>query len=151
SVCKRRSLASYIEAALQRLDKWVIDHEYRGYEPFDGLSSFLRSLTFGTKVGRQILVQAVKRSSFNLRPYLGIKVATATKAMGFFARGYLRWGEYSGSNSIRDRGFHCLEWLKENQSLGFSGPCWGNDFDYQTRLYYLPKSQPTVVWSALIG
>jgi hypothetical protein len=146
-----RSLAPKIEAALQRVDQWVVGHEYRGYEPFDGLSSFLRPLTFGTKLGRQILVQAVKRSPFNVRPYIGIKPATATKAMGFFARGYFRWSEYSGDDALRDRGFRCLEWLKKNQAVGFSGPCWGNHFDYQTRLYYLPKSQPTVVWSALIG
>lgn len=143
--------AAQIEAALELLDRWVVEHEYRGFEPFDGLGSFLRPLTLGTKLGRQILVQAVKRSSVNVRPYVGIKPATATKAMGFFARGYFRWSEYRNEPAIRERGFRCLEWLKQNQSSGFSGPCWGNHFDYQTRLYYLPKNGPTVVWSALIG
>jgi polysaccharide biosynthesis protein VpsJ len=151
SLSERLSLAAEIEAALRRLDEWLVAHEYRGNEPFDGLSSFVRPLTFGTKLGRQILVQTVKRIPFNLRPYIGIKPTTATKAMGFFARGYFRWSQYTGSDSLRDRGFGCLDWLKQNQSAGFSGPCWGNSFDYQTRLYYLQKFQPTVVWSSLIG
>jgi hypothetical protein len=28
---------------------------------------------------------------------------------------------------------------------------WGNHFDYQTRGYYLPKGEPTVVWTSLVG
>jgi hypothetical protein len=44
-----------------------------------------------------------------------------------------------------------LRWLIENQSHGYSGACWGNHFDYQSRGFYLPKNVPTVVWTSLIG
>ena len=35
--------------------------------------------------------------------------------------------------------------------MGYSGACWGNHFDYQSRSFYLPKGVPTVVWTSLIG
>ena len=44
-----------------------------------------------------------------------------------------------------------LEWLIENQSKGYSGACWGNHFDYQSRGFYLRKGVPTIVWTSLIG
>ncbi|HEX8814527.1 MAG TPA: hypothetical protein VF753_03415 [Terriglobales bacterium] len=140
-----------ITTALERLDTWIEKHDYTGYEPFDGLSSFLRPLTFGTKFGRQALVQAVKRAPFNVRPWIGIRPATTTKGMGFLARGYLRWSQFQPAKKLHEKADYCLNWLRSNRSQGFSGPCWGNHFDYQTRTYYLPANFPTIVWSALIG
>jgi hypothetical protein len=140
-----------IGSAIERLDGWIERHQCTGYEPFDGLSSFLRPLTFGTKFGRQVLVQAVKRAPFNVRPWIGIRPATSTKGMGFLARGYLRWNQWRPEKKLQEKAEHCLNWLRANRSAGFSGPCWGNHFDYQTRTYYLPANFPTIVWSTLIG
>ncbi len=142
---------SRIESSLQRLDGWVEQHEYKGYEPFDGLSSFLRPFTLGTKFGRQALVQVIKRCPVNLRPWVGIQPATSTKGMGFLARGYLRWNQLQPGKGFAEKAANCLNWLRANRSQGFSGPCWGNHFDYQTRTYYLPANFPTIVWSTLIG
>ena len=36
-----------IENSLNKLEKWVEDHNYKGYDPADGLTSYLRPLTFG--------------------------------------------------------------------------------------------------------
>ncbi len=140
-----------IETSLERLDKWIQQNHSAGYEPFDGLGSFVRPLTFGTKLGRQALVQLVKRSPINLRPWIGIRPATSTKGMGFLARGYLRWDALHPGSGFKQKADYCLNWLRANGSAGFSGPCWGNHFDYQTRTYYLPANAPTVVWSSLIG
>lgn len=141
----------HIETSLQALDAWLRANHYKGYEPFDGLNSFLRPLTMGTKFGRQALVQLVKRSPMNLRPWIGIHPATSTKGMGFLARGYLRWSSVAADATMMQQAAECLAWLRENSSSGYSGPCWGNHFDYQTRWVYLPAETPTVVWSSLIG
>ena len=71
--------------SLQRLDRWLVEHDYKAYDPFDGLSSFLRPLTFYKKFPQQVLQQAVRRNPFNLRPLLGIKPHISTKGMGFLA------------------------------------------------------------------
>src|SRR5437588_6146759 len=140
-----------IEAALQALDRWLESHEYMGYDPFDGLSSFLRPLTCGTKIGRQLLLQLVKRSPFNLRPWIGVRPAPSSKGMAFLARGYLRWNQMQPGTAVQNKPQHCLSWLREHASPGYAGRCWGNHFDYQARLFYLPAGAPTVVWSSLIG
>ena len=73
----------------ERLEKWVEKHEYKGYEPFDGLSSFLRPLTFNTLYGERILQQVVRQSPINLRPLFGVKPQESTKGVGYMAWGYL--------------------------------------------------------------
>jgi hypothetical protein len=143
--------ASKVEASLWAVQGWLERHQLAGYEPFDGLASYLRPMTFGSKVGRQVLIQLVKRAPVNLRPWIGIQPARSTKGMGFLARGYLRWHLVRPDNGFHQKANACLGWLRNNCSTGYSGLCWGNHFDYQTRTYYLPAGQPTVVWSALIG
>lgn len=138
-----------VEQSLKRVDVWLENHDYAAYDPFDGLSSFLRPLTLEGKLPRQVLQQTVKRTPFNVRPLLGIGRHRSTKGMGFLARGYLRWSDFDSNRRKQAR--MCLDWLQEHTTPGFSGACWGNAFDYQSRLFYLPAGQPTVVWSALIG
>jgi hypothetical protein len=153
AVDKRRptDVAARVEAALCAVQGWLDQHQLAGYEPFDGLGSYLRPMTLGIKVGRQILIQLVKRSPLNLRPWIGISPARSTKGMGFLARGYLRWHRVQPDNGFHRKAIECLAWLRANSSTGYSGLCWGNHFDYQTRTYYLPAGEPTVVWSALVG
>jgi hypothetical protein len=71
--------------------------------------------------------------------------------MGFLARGFMRLNECTGEKAWLDMAEFCLQWLVDNQSKGYSGSCWGNHFDYQSRSFYLPKGVPTVVWTSLIG
>jgi hypothetical protein len=138
-----------IRQSLRRLDGWLERHDYKGYDPFEGLSSRLRPLTFGSKFLRQCLVQFVRRCPVNPRPYLGIVPTRSTKGMGFLARGYLRWHAAAPNQVIAGKAAMCLEWLMANYSKGHSGYCWGNHFDYQTRHYYAPAGTPTLVWSSL--
>lgn len=142
-------LSRTIEQSLKNVDAWLQSHDYVAYDPFDGLSSFFRPLTLERKVLRQVLLQAVKRAPFNVRPMVGVKTQRSTKGMGFLARGYLRWAIVDPPRQEQAKA--CLEWLEQHTTKGFSGACWGNAFDYQSRLFYLPAGQPTVVWSALIA
>ncbi len=71
--------------------------------------------------------------------------------MGFFAQGYLRLYETRGDEAYRDKAVFCLQWLTENPSPGYSGLCWGNHFDHQSRGGCLPRGVPTIVWTAHIG
>ena len=137
--------------AVQRLDAWLVRNDYKGYDPFDGLSSYLRPLTFYRKFPQQVLQQGVRRNPFNLRPLLGIKPHTSTKGMGFLAGGYLNLFLMTGDPRYEERTRWALDWLIANHSKGYSGYCWGNAFDYISRGSDIPKYAPTVVWSGLIG
>jgi rhamnogalacturonyl hydrolase YesR len=137
--------------SLQRLDRWLVGHDYKGYDPFDGLSSFLRPLTFYKRFPQQVLQQFVRRNPFNLRPLLGIKPHVSTKGMGFLAGGYLDLAQVTGEERYRERTRWAFDWLMSNNSPGYTGYCWGNAFDYISRGSDIPMHAPTVVWSGLIG
>ena len=134
------------------LDKWIENNNYKGYEPFDGLSSKLRPLTLYKKFPQQCLQQFVLRFPFNIRNYLGIEKKYSSKAMGFFAKSYLRMYLIDNEESkYLKKCEKCLDWLIEHICSKYSGFCWGNSFDYQSRSSYIPQNEPTVVWTSLIG
>lgn len=149
---KSNEVCNRVYGAICRLADWLQRNDYRGYDTFDGLNArFLRPLTFENNLLRTVLQQGVRRCPINLRPLLGVPKAHSTKAMGFFAKGFLRLHDATGHASWREKAEFALQWLKQHQSPGYSGACWGNHFDYQCRSFYLPKGAPTAVWTALIG
>jgi hypothetical protein len=138
--------------SIGRLSDWLEKNDYQSFDTFDGLSAkYLRPLTFETKFLRTVLQQGVRRFPVNLRPLLGIPKSRSTKGMGFLARGFIRLHQATGDKTWAVKAEAALQWLVENQSKGYSGACWGNHFDYQSRAFYLPKGVPTIVWTALIG
>jgi rhamnogalacturonyl hydrolase YesR len=143
---------SRISESIRRLSDWLEKNDYRGYDTFDGLNArFVRPLTFENSFLRAALQQAVRRFPLNLRPLLGVDKGQSTKGMGFLARGFIRLHQATGEQLWADKAQFALQWLMDNQSTGYSGACWGNHFDYQSRVFYLPKGVPTIVWTALIG
>jgi hypothetical protein len=145
-------LKDQIFESIGRLSNWLEKNDYRGYDTFDGLNSrLLRPLTFNNKLLRQVLQQGVRRFPINVRPLLGIAKGHSTKGMGYLARGFMRLQEATGDKAWGDKAEFALKWLIENESPDYSGACWGNHFDYQSRSFYLPKGEPTVVWTSLIG
>ncbi|PYU29739.1 MAG: hypothetical protein DMG31_16195 [Acidobacteria bacterium] len=147
-----RVLKNDIYESIGRLSVWLEKNECRAYDTFDGLNArFLRPLTFESNFLRTVLQQGVRRFPINLRPFLGIAKSRSTKGQGYLARGFMRLAHSKGDASWRDKADFALRWLTENQSPGYSGACWGNHFDYQSRSFYLPKNAPTAVWTSLIG
>jgi len=147
-----KALKHQLYESLRQLCEWLEKNDYHGYDTFDGLSSpILRPLTFSNKFLRQVLQQGVRRFPLNIRPLLGIPKSHSTKGMGFLARGFIRLHDATGDAAWRDKADRALKWLIENQSTGYSGACWGNHFDYQSRSSYVPKGVPSVVWTSLIG
>jgi len=141
-----------IYSAIEKLDNWVENHDWKAYDPFDGLSSkYTKYLTLNNPLLKIVLQQSVRRVPVNLRKILGIKPEVSSKAMGFFAQGYLKLYQTYNSKIFLDKATYCLNWLIDNPSDGYSGYCWGNHFDYQSRGGRIPKEVPTVVWTGLIG
>lgn len=146
-----RTAAVSIDAAIQGVERWVEHHDYKGYEPFDGLSSSLRPLTFGNRFLEQVLQQVGRRSPFNLRPLLGIEPLESTKGRGYMAMGYLTELERTGADEARTKAVACLEWLMRNKSPLYEDYSWGNHFDYASRAGQYSRHESILVWTALIG
>jgi len=147
-----RASKTEISNSICLLSEWLEKNDYRGYDTFDGLSAkYIRPLTFKTKLLRTVLQQGVRRFPINLRPLLGVPKSRSTKGMAYLAKGFMRLQQATGDKSLEDKAESALEWLIEHKSKGYSGACWGNHFDYQSRTFYLPKGVPTIVWTSLIG
>jgi hypothetical protein len=140
-----------IKESLRRLEDWVRQHDYRAYDPGDGQLSFLRHLTFGRLPLERVLTAGVLRTPLNMRPMLGIRPHTSTKGMGYMAWGHLRRYRALGDPADAERARHCLDWLLAHRSTRSAHHCWGNDFTFTTRAGRIPRGEPTIVWSGLIG
>jgi len=140
-----------IEQNLKKLEKWIEDHDYKGYDPADGLTSYLRPLTFGNLFLDRLLLQLVWRSPINLRPLLGVKPLDSNIGRGYMAWGYLTMFKLTGDRIYRDKATSCLEWLIKNKAPGFKEYSWGKMFDFASRGGRQGKYEPITVWTSLIG
>jgi hypothetical protein len=144
-----RSLS--MKESIARLQSWVENHDYKAYEPFDGLSSYLRRLTFGNQFLQQAVLQVGRQSPINFRPLLGVKPLESTKGRGYMAGGYVALLRLTGKDEYRQKAIACLEWLIRNKSPLHADYSWGNHFDYASRAGKYAKHEATIVWTSLIG
>jgi hypothetical protein len=140
-----------IERSLDLVERWIEEHEYKGYEPFDGLTSYLYPLTFKNRLAGQVLQQGVRRFPVNLRPVLGIRPLDSTKGRGYIAWGYLKRYRLNKDQAYRDKALACLDWLDKNKSELYPQHSWGNHFVYASRSGFIGKHESTIVWTGLIG
>ncbi|MFZ3377566.1 MAG: hypothetical protein WA183_18620, partial [Chthoniobacterales bacterium] len=140
-----------IKGSLEAVQAWVEERDYKGYDPGDGLTSFLRPLTFGNIFAERVLQQLIWKSPWNIRPLVGVKPLASTKGRGFMAWGYLLRLKATGDAAFRDKAITCLDWLMANKSPKYPDYCWGNHFDFASRGGRIPAQEPTIVWSGLIG
>ncbi|HXJ56706.1 MAG TPA: glycoside hydrolase family 76 protein, partial [Verrucomicrobiae bacterium] len=124
---------------------------YRGYEPFDGLSSWFRPLTFGTLLGERLLMQLIRQSPINLRPIMGVKPKDSTKGRGYMASGYLYRFRTAGNREYLRKAEECLDWLDHHKAKKFAKHSWSNHFDFSSRGGAYTKDDPIIVWTTLIG
>jgi len=126
--------------------------DYRGYE-FDDLrgSPLVRALSFENLLLKRVFIQVGERVPWNIRPLLGVQKLPSSKGAGFFARGYLDAYRATGDGRWLDRATALLDWLLEHAAHEYSGPAWGNAFEFASRAGAIPKGMPTVVWTSHIG
>jgi len=140
-----------ILTSVNKLEKWLEGHNYKGYDPADGLTSFLRPLTFGNLYLDRLLQQLIWRSPINLRPLLGVKRLDSLIGRGYIARAYLIMFKLSGDDSYLQKASSCLDWLIKNKAPGFDQYGWGKMFDFASRGGRQNKLEPITVWTSLIG
>ena len=140
-----------IETSLDRVQRWVEEQNYRGYEPFDGLSSWFRPLTFGTLLGDRLLLQLIRQCPINLRPIMGVPRKDSTKGRGYMASGYLARYRTTRDAIYLSKAEACLDWLDHHKARKFEKHSWSNHFDFASRGGSYTREDPIIVWTALIG
>lgn len=140
-----------VTRVLDQIQEWVEQRNYKGYEPFDGLSSWFRPLTFGSQFAERLLMQANRQSPLNLRPLLGISPQESTKGRGYMAAGYLARYRATQDAAMLAKAEACLDWLDHHRARKYPDHSWSNHFDFTSRGGTYTKDDPIIVWTALIG
>jgi hypothetical protein len=143
-----------VTSSLEKLATYCSRQEWSGYDPFDGLNSrvfqhipFLR----GRRIFRLLFLQLNKKCPVNLRPILGVSKERNPKGIGLFLHGILNLYEKTGDAQYLPMIREFAAWLEDHASPGYRGKCWGYNFDWQSRAFFLPKGTPTVVNTSFIG
>ncbi|MEP7254694.1 MAG: hypothetical protein ABI666_02905 [Ferruginibacter sp.] len=139
---------------LNRLRKYCEAENFKGYDPYDGLNSRLFQaipVLSKNRIGRLAWIQFFKRSPLNLRSLTGVKKEYNPKAMGLFLSSYCRLYKAEAKKEYLDKIDFFIEEINSSVSKGYSGACWGYNFDWQARAFFQPKGTPTVVASVFIA
>ena len=140
--------------SLNRLKIYCESEKFKGYDPYDGLNSrFFQAIPFLSKnrIARLAWIQIFKRSPVNLRPWVGIKKDYNPKALGLFLSAYCQLYNAKPRKEYLDKCNFFIKEIYASVSKGYSGACWGYNFDWQARAFFQPKGTPTVVASVFIA
>jgi len=141
-----------IENALDKLEAYLEITELKGYDPYDAMRSpILNTLSFNRMWPKIAFTQFLKRFPINIRPLLGISKGYNPKGLGLFLSGYVKLFTLTGNIEYKHRIHKIAALLEELRSHGYSGACWGYNFDWQNALYYFPEYTPTIVNTAFIA
>ncbi len=144
-------LASVEKATLSLLE-YCKRENWAGFDPYDGLNSRVLSALRLTRnrILRLIITQGMKRSPVNLRHLLFVPEEESPKACALFCSSLLR---LSKLGILRDDSIVAarLERLIELRSSGYRDFCWGYNFDWQGRGFFLPKFEPNIICTTFGG
>lgn len=140
---------------------YVEKNEYKGWDPYDGMNSAVFQATPLKYhwLPRMAWIQLFKRSPINLRPLFFVPKQYNTKGLGLFLYGYTQLYHISQtgntmfgtSEEILKKIVFLSDKIIELQSKGYSGACWGYNFDWQSRVFYQPRFTPTVVATSFVA
>ena len=139
-----------IEQAYETLAAWCRARDWAGHDPFDGLNSRLFQSTplKNSRVARLVWTQAFKRSPFSLRSLARVPVGRNSKGTALFALAALSRFRATGAREAEREARELLDALLAAQLEGWSGACWGYNFDWQGRAFFAPQGTPTIVPTA---
>ena len=146
--------------SLSSLKSYCESEQFKGWDPYDGLNSkVFQALPFlkNSALCRLAMIQGFKRSPINFRKIAMVPKEYNAKGIGLFLQGYCNlYKAVCGNQQLQDafgtqaqlmdKINELAELLISLQSKGYSGACWGYNFDWQARrLFLFPKYTPTVV------
>lgn len=152
-------LTSKFQNSFFKLKCYCEAQNYKGWDPYDGLNSKLfQALPLKYwDLARLAWIQAFKKSPINFRNLLLVPKEHNSKGIALFLLGYCRLYEasclgktkYGTPEELLNKIKYLTELLLDMKVEGYSGACWGYNFDWQARrLFLFKKNTPTVVATA---
>ena len=140
------------ERSFKKLQIFCELEEFKGWDPYDGLNSCVIQNTFlgKSRFFRLAWIQLFKRSPINLRTLFGIQKAYNPKGLGLFLTGYCNLYQVEPKEEYLAKISFLADQIIKLKSAGYSGACWGYNFDWQARAFFQPKYTPTIVATTFI-
>ncbi len=133
-----------MQQVLELLLRYAQRKSFKGYDPYDALNSPILKFLGFNKYLRILFTQLLKHSPINFRKLLLIKEDYNPKGLGLFL------SVFSKLNGIENY-YIIKKLLIELCSKGYSGYCWGYNFPWQSRVFYLRPYTPTIVNTSFIA
>lgn len=143
-----------IHKSFNQLRTYCEQAEFKGYDPYDGLNSKLFQhlpLLPKSRLARLAWIQVFKRSPVNFRKITAIKPEYNPKALGLFLSAYCKLYQHDNKKEYLEKINFFISKINEYRSKGYSGACWGYNFDWESRAFFQPKFMPTIVASSFIA
>lgn len=136
------------------VENYIIKEKYHGFDPYDVLNSpvFRLPLFRDSQVLRFGSQQIVKRLPWNIRTLMFIRKGNnpVTYALCLQAFTYLLNVFPSRREHFSNQIDLCINELESLRSKGYSGICWGYDFNWEARYARIPAFTPTIVATGFI-
>ena len=140
------TLKPKLKKSIDRLLEYCKKNNWKGYDPYDGLSSKVFNATpfKKYKIPRLAFIQFMKRCPFNLRNVLLVPKEQNPKAIALFVSALIKLSEEEllNESDMVDQLVNKLIFLRSN---GYSLPSWGYNFDWQNKAFFLPKYSPNII------
>ena len=137
------------------LEQYCKKEDFKGWDPYDGLTSKIFNalpILPNKRISRLIWIQLIKKLPFNLRGILRIEKGYNPKGLALFISGYSKISQLESRNSDAIQQINRLcEKVIELQTQGFSGSCWGYNFDWESRAFFQKKFTPTIVVTTYVS
>ncbi|HUH28966.1 delta-aminolevulinic acid dehydratase [Gelidibacter sp.] len=139
--------------SFEKLKAYCEKENFKGWDPYDGLNSWIiqKTVLGKSRVFRLAWIQLFKRSPINLRPLFGVEKDYNPKGLGLFLTGYCNLYRLEKNPAHLEKINTLAHHIISLQTKGYSGACWGYNFDWQARAFFQPKFTPTVVATTFIS
>ncbi|WP_296384957.1 delta-aminolevulinic acid dehydratase [Winogradskyella sp.] len=142
-----------------KLKAYCEAESFKGWDPYDGMNSKVFQVLplKHWDLARLAWIQGFKRSPINFRKFLLVPKEHNSKGIALFLLGYCRLYKasengsesFGASEEILTKINELTQLLLSMKVEGYSGACWGYNFDWQARrLFLFKKNTPTVVATA---
>jgi hypothetical protein len=128
--------------------------EFAGWDPYDGLNSRLFQALPGlsrSRLARLAWIQFFKLSPVNLRRITLVPEQHNAKGLALFLSGYCFLYKTDPKEEYKEKIYFLADKILSLTSPGYSGACWGYNFDWQARAFFQPKQTPTVVATSFVA
>ncbi|MGD9706492.1 MAG: hypothetical protein AB7V07_02315 [Candidatus Delongbacteria bacterium] len=139
-----------IKNDIDSLINYIKKEDYKGYDPYDTLNSWIPFKILGKKA-QQAAIQFQIRNPINIRPLLGVKKLRGVKSCAIILQGMSVYYRVIPSQDLKDKMDYLFNWIVKNRTDGYSGYCWGVPFPLALSDKSRSKNDPSAVLASFVA